>query len=158
MAYSMGIQSCIQQIPLCCIIQYKHEYVNLSSTQTRNASGVYELKCRFNTNLISQYNTQTRRLGEYGVQWVLVTREKGQRYRPLINVFLGGVGSLLPSRVYTDIPCHAECCICAVNKEFNIQPFRHLFLDRIWLFLEQKGLIFGLLFLYLDIGIRFYSV
>ena len=60
--------------------------------------------------------------------------------------------------VYTGIPCHAECCICALNRYPNIQPYPHLFLDGSWLFLEENGWIFGLLFLYLDIGIRFYSV
>ena len=130
----------------------------LSITRLRIAIGVYELKQQFNCNLIAQYNTQTRRYQEARKEWVLLEWEIGQRYRPLIYVFLGGVGSLSPPQVYTDIPYHTECCICALYRHPNIQPFRHLFLDGSWLFLDEKGLIFGLLFLYLDIGIRFYSV
>ena len=134
-----------------CVYFFIHQInLILSNTRYRSKYGVYELKQQFNCDLISQYNTQTRRYQEARKEWVLLGGAEGQRYRPLIYVFLEGVGSLSPPQVYTDIPVHVTSCICALYRHPNIQPFPHLFLDASWLFLDEKGLIFRKYFLYLE--------
>lgn len=83
---------------------------------------------------------------------------KGYIYLPPYTTFYGVIGSLLHGQVYTYTSTRIKTRIRSVKGFCNIQPFPRLFLDEFLLFLDEKGLIFGRFFLYLEYNTMKYEV